>query len=58
MEEAKKVLQDFRRHFSSHEYTVALIQSYERANPNDNAIVVAARAKFHEGLLKAGMAAH
>jgi adenylate cyclase len=56
-EEAKKVLQGFKRHFPGREYTVALIRSYERANPNSNPVVVAARAKFHDGLLRAGMAA-
>jgi adenylate cyclase len=55
--EAEKILQDFRRHFAGRKYTAAVIQSYEHANPNDNAVVVAARAKFHKGLLQAGMAA-
>ena len=55
--EARKALQDFRHHFSGRVYTVAVVQSYEHAAPNDNPVVVAARAKFHTGLLRAGMAA-
>ena len=56
-EEARKVLQDFNNHFHNHKYTVALIKSYERRNPNNNPLVVAARDEFYKGLQRAGMAA-
>jgi adenylate cyclase len=57
VKEAKNVLQDFKRHFAGRTYTVALVKSYERIVPSTNPVVAAARAKFHEGLLLAGMAA-
>jgi adenylate cyclase len=57
IEEARKVLQDFKRHFPGREYTVMVIQSYERVSPENSPVVVAAVAQFHEGLLRAGMAA-
>lgn len=55
--EAGKILGDFRRRFTNRLYTVALIASFEKRNPSGNPLVVAARDKFHEGLLQAGMAA-
>jgi len=56
-QEAQKVLQDFQRHFTGRRYTVALVESFERTNPSSNPTVVAARDKFHQGLLLAGMPA-
>jgi TolB-like protein/cytochrome c-type biogenesis protein CcmH/NrfG len=55
-EQAERALSEFNRVFASPVYTVALVEARERAEPNDNSVVVAARDKFHEGLLRAGMA--
>jgi adenylate cyclase len=56
-QEARKILAEFNRHFAHPRYTLAAVEARERANPSDNPAVVAARGKFHEGLLRAGMAA-
>jgi adenylate cyclase len=56
-EEAGKTLAAFNRRFSHPVYTVALVQSHEHRSTSDNAVVVAAHAKFYEGLRRAGMAA-
>lgn len=56
-EEAARVLSEFdrRRRDADPVYTLAVVRRHERATPNDNPVVAAARAKFHEGLLRAGM---
>jgi TolB-like protein len=53
---ASHALDDFNRRFPSPVYTVAVVKAREDATPNDDPTVVAAREKFHEGLLSAGMA--
>lgn len=55
-EEAARALAEFNRRFHEPVYTLAVVLEHERATPNDNPIVMAAREKFHEGLLRAGMA--
>jgi hypothetical protein len=35
---------------------LTLVEARERAEPNDDPVVVAARGKFHDGLLRAGIA--
>ncbi len=57
-EQATRALSEFNRVFSSPPYTLAVVEARESATPNDDPIVVAARAKFHEGLLRAGMPEH
>lgn len=52
---AAHALNDFNRCFPSPVYTVAVVKAREDATPNDDPTVVAAREKFHEGLLWAGM---
>ncbi len=54
-EAAVAALSAFDRKFPN--FTVARVIATEQTNPNDNPVVVAARAKFHEGLLLAGMPA-
>lgn len=54
-EQAIRALSEFNRRFSNTAYTLAVVEARESATPNDDPIVVAARAKFHEGLLRAGM---
>lgn len=55
-EHAERALSDFRRHFPGRVYTLSNVKMLESATPNDNPIVIAARDRFHEGLLRAGMA--
>jgi adenylate cyclase len=55
-EQATRALFEFNRRFPSPVYTVAVVETQESAEPNDDPIVVAARDKFHEGLVRAGMA--
>lgn len=56
-DEAKRVLQEFYadREFSG--FTLQRVASSEKTNPDDNAVVVAARQKLREGLQLAGMPA-
>ena len=54
-EQATRALSEFNRRFSNPAYTLAVVEARESATPNNDPIVVAARAKFHEGLLRAGM---
>jgi hypothetical protein len=42
--------------FTNPVYSLGVVEARERQEPNDDPVVVAARAKFHEGLLRAGMA--
>jgi adenylate cyclase len=53
---AAHALDEFNRLFPVPVHTVAAVVARETAEPNDNPMVVAARDKFHEGLLWAGMA--
>ncbi|HEX5318935.1 MAG TPA: winged helix-turn-helix domain-containing protein [Stellaceae bacterium] len=53
---AARVLSEFNRLFPNPVYTVAVVKARESATPNDNPVVVTAREKFHEGLIRAGMA--
>ena len=55
-EQAARALSEFNRLFSNPVYTLAVVEARERATPNDNPVVIAARDKFHEGLLRAGLA--
>jgi adenylate cyclase len=55
-DEAAQALTEFNRMFGDPPYTVALVRQREDANPNNEPSVVAARRKFYEGLLEAGMA--
>lgn len=55
-EQATRALAQFNRRFSGQTYTLAIVEARERAIPNDDPSVVDARGKFHEGLLRAGMA--
>lgn len=57
-EQATSALSEFNRRFSSPSYTLAVVETRESATPNNDPTVVAARAKFHEGLLRAGMPEH
>lgn len=55
-EEARRSLSEFNRRYPDPVYTLAIVTEREAVTPNDNPTVVAARAKFHEGLRRAGMA--
>jgi adenylate cyclase len=52
-EAAEAALREFDAAFPG--FTLARVIATEQTNPNDNSLVVAARQKFHEGLLAAGM---
>jgi adenylate cyclase len=54
---AKMVLREFYDQPKFAGYTLQKVVSNEKANPNDDKLVVAVRQKFHEGLQMAGMAA-
>ena len=56
-DEATKVLQEFNNNPQFAGYTLRRVEASEKTNPDDNAVVVAARQKFHEGLQMAGMTA-
>ncbi len=56
IDEARKTLAAFNRRFSQPVYTVALVADQETTNPSSDPTVIAARDKFHLGLLRAGMA--
>ncbi|HXP06050.1 MAG TPA: winged helix-turn-helix domain-containing protein [Stellaceae bacterium] len=56
VDEAARALAEFNRRFAQPPYTLALVKRQEDTNPNSNPTVVAAREKFHEGLIAAGMA--
>jgi TolB-like protein/class 3 adenylate cyclase/Tfp pilus assembly protein PilF len=55
--EARKILAEFNTHqlYRDRKFTLTTVEDYERANPNENPVIVEGRKKFHEGLLKAGM---
>ena len=55
-EQAARALSEFNRLFCDPVYTVAIVEAREGATPNDDPSVIAAREKFHEGLLRAGVA--
>jgi TolB-like protein/class 3 adenylate cyclase/Tfp pilus assembly protein PilF len=55
---ARKVLGEFYARDEFKGYTLSRVESSERTTPNDNAVVVAGRQQFHEGLRAAGMAEH
>ena len=55
---AMRALDEFNRRFPTPVCTAAVVVEREGAEPNDEPVVVAAREKFHEGLLWAGMAEH
>lgn len=54
--EAKTLLKEFLDHSGFGKHTVTRVASYEEANPNDHAMVVAGRKRFRDGLRKADMA--
>jgi adenylate cyclase len=59
VDKAKTVLSAFQNHpfFRDLRFTVEVIESkFESANPSNNDFVKEAREKFHQGLVKAGMA--
>ena len=55
--EARKILDDFRNYnlYRDHKFTIAVVKTYELANPNENPVIVEGRKRFHDGLLRAGM---
>ena len=55
--EARKILAEFNAHqlYRDRRFTLGTVEDYERANPNENPVIVEGRKKFHEGLLRAGM---
>ncbi|HVC51593.1 MAG TPA: winged helix-turn-helix domain-containing protein [Stellaceae bacterium] len=55
-DEAGRALAAFNRLFQRPVYTLAVVEAQESVQPNDDPTVVAARKKFHEGLVRAGMA--
>jgi TolB-like protein len=55
-EQAMRALAEFNRLFPSPVYTLAVVEARESATPNNEPTVLAARQKFHEGLVLAGMA--
>jgi adenylate cyclase len=56
-DEAQRILKDFYGQPKFASYTLQKVESDEKATPNSNKLVVAARQKFHEGLQIAGMIA-
>jgi len=55
LDEAIRGLDEFNRRFPAPAWTLTVVEDRESANPNNHPAVVAARGKFHEGLLRAGM---
>jgi adenylate cyclase len=55
-EAAQKGLEDYNSRFSQPIKTVAAVISHEATNPASDPTAIAARARFHRGLLLAGMA--
>jgi TolB-like protein/Tfp pilus assembly protein PilF len=55
-DEARRALSEFNRRFPDPVYTLAVVEAREATAPNDEPTFIAARAKFHEGLRRAGMA--
>ena len=55
MDAARATLEEFNRRFSQPAYTLVTVLAAERTNPVTDPISVAARAKHHQGLIKAGM---
>jgi adenylate cyclase len=53
---AARAFDEFNRHFPMPACTLAVVKAWESATPNDHATVVAARERFHEGLLWTGLA--
>ncbi len=56
VQEAARALGEFNRRFPEPVYTLAVVRAQQGANPSTDPIVLAARDKFYEGLLRAGMA--
>lgn len=54
---ATATLAEFDSRFAQRRFTLARVEAEERANPNENPVVVAGREQFHKGLRLAGMAA-
>lgn len=54
--EAERALGEFHRRFTNPVFTLAIARGQEGANPSTEPVVLAARAKFYEGLALAGMA--
>ena len=56
-DEAARALAEFNRRFSEPAYTLAFVRRQQEVdNPSTDPVVLAARAKFYEGLALAGMA--
>ena len=56
LQEAARALSEFNRRFTDPIYSLAVVRAQEGANPSTERVVLDAREKFHEGLLRAGMA--
>jgi adenylate cyclase len=56
LQAAAAALDEFHRRFPTPFCTLAVVAALESATPNDDPTVVAARDKFHTGLVQAGMA--
>lgn len=57
-DKARSMLEEFRNSNAVHNaanYTIAVVESHEKANPCRNESVVQGRARFHKGLERAGM---
>lgn len=54
--EAERALAAFNRVFQRPAYTLAVVERHEAAQPNDDTTVAAGRKRFHQGLIRAGMA--
>jgi TolB-like protein/Tfp pilus assembly protein PilF len=54
-EQAAQALSEFNHRFPNPVYTLAVVKARERAIPNDEPTVVAARNQFHLGLVRAGI---
>lgn len=54
-EQAKRVLRDFYSRTEFKGYTLSRVETAERANPNDDPVVVGGRQKFRSALLAAGL---
>jgi adenylate cyclase len=55
--EAERVLQEFNSNPQFAGYTLARVNTSEKTNPDDNAVIIAARQKLRDGLQIAGMPA-
>ena len=52
---ARKTLAEFHSRFRDPRFTLAVVETHERADPNDDPFYQEGRRKLHEGLLQAGL---